>query len=31
MSVWRDLQEQAEQLQRKRLWQPVSVLGVIGI
>jgi transposase-like protein len=31
MSVWRDLQEQAKKLQRKRLWQPVRVLGVDGI
>lgn len=30
MTVWRDLQEQAEQLQGRRRWQPVRVLGLDG-
>ena len=30
MSAWRDTQERAEQLKRKRQWQPVRVLGVDG-
>lgn len=28
MSIWRDLQEQAEQLEQRRRWQGVRVLGV---
>jgi len=28
MTVWRDLQEQAEQLGGRRRWQPVRVLGI---
>jgi len=31
MSVWRDLQEQADQLERRRHWQGVRVLGVDGL
>jgi len=30
MSVWRDAQEQAEQLKRRHEWKPVRVLGVDG-
>ncbi len=30
MSVWRDLQEQAELLKKRRRWQSVRVLGVDG-
>ncbi len=30
MSVWRDLQEQTELLEKQRRWQPVRVLGVDG-
>ena len=31
MSVWRDLQEQADQLVKRRRWQGVRVLGVDGL
>lgn len=31
MSVWRDLQEQADQLDKRRRWQGVRVLGVDGL
>jgi len=31
MSIWRDLQEQAEQLEQRRRWQGVRVLGVDGL
>ena len=31
MTVWRDLQEQAEQLGGRRRWQPVRVLGLDGL
>jgi len=31
MTVWRDLQEQADQLEKHRRWQPVRVLGVDGL
>jgi len=31
MTVWRDLQEQAEQLEGRRRWQPVRVLGIDGL
>jgi transposase-like protein len=30
MSVWRDLQAQAQQVEQKRRWQPVRVLGLDG-
>lgn len=30
MSVWRDIQEQAKQLEKRRRWQPVRVLGLDG-
>lgn len=30
MTVWRDLQEQAAILQKRRRWQPVRVLGIDG-
>jgi len=30
MSAWRDAQEQAEQLKRRRMWKPVRVLGLDG-
>lgn len=30
MSVWRDLQEQADHLELQRRWQPVRVLGLDG-
>ena len=30
MSVWRDLQEQAGLVERRRYWKPVRVLGVDG-
>lgn len=30
MSAWRDAQELAEQHQRRRMWQPVRVLGLDG-
>jgi hypothetical protein len=30
MSAWRDAQEQAQHLQRSRLWKPVRVLGLDG-
>lgn len=30
MSVWRDLQEQADLLEKRRHWKPVRVLGVDG-
>ena len=30
MTVWRDLQEQAELLEKQRRWQPVRVLGLDG-
>jgi len=31
MTVWRDLQEQAEQMEGRRRWQPVRVLGIDGL
>jgi hypothetical protein len=31
ITVWRDLQEQADQLEKHRRWQPVRVLGVDGL
>jgi transposase-like protein len=31
MSVWRDLQEQAGQLEKRRRWQGVRILGVDGL
>ena len=31
MTVWRDMQEQAELLEKRRRWQPVRVLGVDGV
>jgi len=31
MTVWRDLQEQADQLEKRRRWQGVRVLGVDGL
>jgi len=31
MSVWRDLQEQANLLEKQRHWKPVRVLGVDGV
>lgn len=30
MTIWRDVQEQSEQLNHSRKWQPVRVLGVDG-
>jgi transposase-like protein len=30
MTIWRDVQEQSEQLKQSRKWQPVRVLGVDG-
>ena len=30
MSAWRDVQEEAGQLKRKRMWKPVRVLGLDG-
>lgn len=30
MSIWRDVQQRAEQLERERMWKPVRVLGVDG-
>jgi transposase-like protein len=30
MSIWRDVQEQAKQLQKERYWKPVRVAGVDG-
>lgn len=30
MSIWRDVQRRAEQLERERQWKPVRVLGVDG-
>jgi hypothetical protein len=30
MGAWRDAQERAEQLQRRRFWEPVRVLGLDG-
>jgi transposase-like protein len=31
MTVWRDIQEQAKLLEKRRRWQPVRVLGVDGV
>lgn len=31
MTVWRDLQEQAKIMEKRRRWQPVRVLGVDGM
>lgn len=31
MTVWRDIQEQADLLDKRRRWQPVRVLGVDGV
>jgi hypothetical protein len=31
MTVWRDLQEQADALAKRRHWQPVRVLGIDGL
>lgn len=31
MSIWRDMQEQAHQLEQRRRWQGVRVLGVDGL
>jgi transposase-like protein len=31
MTVWRDIQEQAKALEKRRRWQPVRVLGVDGV
>lgn len=31
MTVWRDLQEQAKLLEKRRRWQPVRVLGLDGL
>jgi len=31
MTVWRDLQEQAKIMEKRRKWQPVRVLGVDGL
>ena len=31
MTVWRDIQEQADLLERRRRWQPVRVMGVDGV
>ena len=31
MTLWRDIQEQADLLERRRCWQPVRVLGVDGV
>lgn len=30
MSIWRDVQQRAEQLERERFWKPVRVLGLDG-
>ncbi len=30
MSIWRDVQQRAEQLERERFWKPVRVVGVDG-
>jgi transposase-like protein len=30
MSIWRDVQQRAEQLERERQWKPVRILGVDG-
>jgi hypothetical protein len=30
MSIWRDVQRRAEQLERERFWKPVRVLGIDG-
>jgi hypothetical protein len=30
MSIWRDVQQRAKELERERQWQPVRVLGVDG-
>lgn len=30
MTVWRDVQEEAKQLRRRRMWKPVRVLGLDG-
>jgi transposase-like protein len=30
MSIWRDVQKRAKQLERERFWKPVRVLGVDG-
>lgn len=30
MTVWRDVQEEAKQLRRRRIWKPVRVLGLDG-
>jgi transposase-like protein len=30
MSIWRDVQERAGQLERERYWKPVRVVGVDG-
>jgi len=30
MSIWRDVQQRAEQLEREHFWKPVRVLGVDG-
>jgi hypothetical protein len=30
MSIWRDVQQRAKELERERLWKPVRVLGVDG-
>jgi len=31
MTVWRDIQEQAKALEKRRRWQPVRVLGLDGV
>lgn len=31
MTVWRDIQEQAKLLEKRRRWQPVRVLGLDGV
>jgi len=31
MTLWRNLQEQAEQLEKQRHWKPVRVLGIDGL
>jgi transposase-like protein len=30
MTVWRDVQKEAERLKRKRIWEPVRVMGLDG-
>jgi transposase-like protein len=30
MSIWRDVQQRAEQLERERFWKPVRVVGIDG-